>query len=161
MTTPSNGRLKELAEKWVPTLPHRCIAALAELRDEMEKNDTKRDGNWLDSFGCCKVCDGQIPYGHAENCDIWKIEQKLAAAEQRIGEQQILISAFEGENLGKQIAIEDRDARIVQLEAALKVARDALRLAVKRLWAHNDLDWIRNSMEAALAELSRLEQEGK
>jgi hypothetical protein len=25
---------------------------------------------------CCKVCDGEIPDGHTENCDIWKLEKK-------------------------------------------------------------------------------------
>jgi hypothetical protein len=25
---------------------------------------------------CCKVCDGEIPDGHTNNCDIWKLEKK-------------------------------------------------------------------------------------
>jgi hypothetical protein len=49
----------------------------AEHRQLREK--LTRDGNWLDKFGCCKICDGEIPYGHTANCDIWKLEQQLAA----------------------------------------------------------------------------------
>jgi hypothetical protein len=41
------------------------------------KNWGIRDGKWLDEFGACKVCDGEIPDGHTNNCDIWKLEQQL------------------------------------------------------------------------------------
>lgn len=37
----------------------------------------ERDGNWMDKHGACKVCDGEIPYGHTDNCDIWKLEKEL------------------------------------------------------------------------------------
>lgn len=36
-----------------------------------------RDGKWCDKFGCCKVCDGEIPDGHSDNCDIWKLEKRI------------------------------------------------------------------------------------
>lgn len=36
-----------------------------------------RDGNWLDKWGACKVCDGEIPHGHSHNCDILKLELKV------------------------------------------------------------------------------------
>lgn len=36
-----------------------------------------RDGNWLDKWGACKVCDGEIPHGHANNCDIYKMECQI------------------------------------------------------------------------------------
>lgn len=38
---------------------------------------TKTHGDWMDEFGACKVCSGEIPHGHTSNCYIWKIEQKL------------------------------------------------------------------------------------
>jgi hypothetical protein len=45
-----------------------------------ESNDPKpsddRNGCFLDRMWCCKVCDGEIPDGHTENCDIWKLEKK-------------------------------------------------------------------------------------
>ena len=37
----------------------------------------ERDGKFLDKNWCCKVCDGEIPDGHTDNCDIWKLEKKL------------------------------------------------------------------------------------
>jgi hypothetical protein len=40
---------------------------------------TKRDGDWMDEFGCCKLCDGEVPNGHTENCYIWKLEQQITA----------------------------------------------------------------------------------
>lgn len=38
------------------------------------KCSADRDGNWLDKWGACKVCDGEIPHGHTNNCDIYKLE---------------------------------------------------------------------------------------
>lgn len=38
-----------------------------------------RDGNWIDKYGTCKVCDGEIPYGHTNNCDIYKMETEIAS----------------------------------------------------------------------------------
>lgn len=36
----------------------------------------ERDGNFLDTMGCCKLCDGEIPAGHTEDCDLWKKEKE-------------------------------------------------------------------------------------
>lgn len=36
-----------------------------------------RDGNWMDKYGACKVCGGEIPLGHSENCDVYKLELKV------------------------------------------------------------------------------------
>lgn len=41
------------------------------------KNRNERDGNWLDPLGCCRVCNGEFPCGHTENCDIWKMEKEI------------------------------------------------------------------------------------
>lgn len=43
-------------------------------------SDTPRDGNWIDEWGACKVCDGEIPSGHTERCDIYKLERELTEA---------------------------------------------------------------------------------
>lgn len=58
--------------------------------DEPEKNVAEsktpmdeRNGDWVDSFGCCKLCDGEIPYGHLDECRIWKLERELAEAKAR------------------------------------------------------------------------------
>lgn len=35
------------------------------------------NGNWIDAWGACKLCGGEIPYGHTDSCDIWKLEREL------------------------------------------------------------------------------------
>lgn len=39
-----------------------------------------RNGKWIDEWGACRVCDGEIPHGHTPNCDYWKLEQERDAA---------------------------------------------------------------------------------
>lgn len=43
-----------------------------------------RPGDWMDEWGACKVCGGEIPAGHTPNCDYWKLEQKLHTARQSL-----------------------------------------------------------------------------
>lgn len=43
------------------------------------KPSDERNGCFLDSWWCCKVCDGEIPDGHTNDCDIWKLEKKHMA----------------------------------------------------------------------------------
>lgn len=50
------------------------------LRQELIAN---RDGSWLDADGCCKLCDGEVPGGHATNCQLYKLERQLADETQR------------------------------------------------------------------------------
>src|SRR5690348_11773958 len=33
-------------------------------------------GDWIDSWGACKVCGGEIPDGHTSYCAIWIMEQQ-------------------------------------------------------------------------------------
>lgn len=49
------------------------IYVLASLRPAAEP----RNGEWSDKWGACKLCDGEIPYGHTDNCHIWKLEQRI------------------------------------------------------------------------------------
>ena len=42
----------------------------------MSKPSDERNGCFLDSNWCCKVCDGEIPDGHTDDCDIWKIDKQ-------------------------------------------------------------------------------------
>jgi len=53
-------------------------ADLKEVKAELEnfKRSNKRDGEWLDDWGACKVCDGEIPHGHHDECHIYKLEQQ-------------------------------------------------------------------------------------
>jgi len=32
---------------------------------------------FTDEHGACKICEGEIPYGHLHNCYLWKQEQKI------------------------------------------------------------------------------------
>lgn len=36
-----------------------------------------RPGNWMDQWGACKVCGGEIPHGHTTDCDIYKLELQV------------------------------------------------------------------------------------
>lgn len=51
---------------------------------------TNRDGNWMDKSGACKICDGELPHGHADNCDVYKQEQQIAALQKECHELRIL-----------------------------------------------------------------------
>lgn len=56
------------------------IADLEQRLESMQKHNL-RDGKWLDDLGCCRVCNGEIPYGHTSDCDYYKLEKRLAEAE--------------------------------------------------------------------------------
>ena len=83
----------------------------------------KRDGNFLDDMGACKVCGGEIPEGHTDNCDIWKLEREVkelrAALEKVLGSPTLRVAA--------EVAAA-RNAEIAELRRQLKDA-SAIRLA--------------------------------
>ncbi len=83
----------------------------------LKENPTERDGNWIDKWGACKVCDGEIPYGHAANCDIWKLEEQLAAANVRI-------AALGAANTSMWSDYVKKRDRVTELEAERDEARD-------------------------------------
>jgi hypothetical protein len=45
---------------------------------------TVRNGDFMDEYGCCKVCNGEIPYGHFNHCDIYKLETRIHEFESEI-----------------------------------------------------------------------------
>lgn len=56
---------------------------VAEWIREIERPDMKdkeswddRPGNWMDKWGACKVCGGELPHGHSTDCDIYKGEMR-------------------------------------------------------------------------------------
>jgi len=44
----------------------------------------KRNDHWMDEFGRCKVCNGEIPQGHSEHCYIYKLENRIDKFESEI-----------------------------------------------------------------------------
>ncbi len=48
---------------------------MARLEEKETMSDKPLNGNWLDEWGSCRVCGGEIPHGHTNNCDIFKMEQ--------------------------------------------------------------------------------------
>ncbi len=79
----------------------------------------KRDGNWMDRWGACKVCGGEIPHGHMDDCDIYKLE---LAKRESLSEAESLATAIEGllEYVRKQppdILIRDHYSLFVALAA--------------------------------------------
>lgn len=83
------------------TLQIRSPRGITGLRSDMAD---QRNGNWLDEFGACKVCDGEIPYGHTDNCDIWAMEQKLSEAEANIASLTEQLSQVNYKELQNKIA---------------------------------------------------------
>lgn len=47
---------------------------------------SQRDGSWIDQWGSCRICGGEIPHGHDNNCDHYKLGQKLADSERQLAE---------------------------------------------------------------------------
>ena len=39
---------------------------------------------WLDNDGACKICEGEIPYGHNLNCFIYQKELEIKELEQQL-----------------------------------------------------------------------------
>lgn len=35
-------------------------------------------GSWIDGWGACRTCGGEIPDGHLPSCDYWRLEQEVA-----------------------------------------------------------------------------------
>jgi hypothetical protein len=129
----------------------RAVAeATVELRAQLTKA-YKRDGNWLDEWGSCRVCGGEIPYGHTENCDLYKMEKterelraQLEAAQER---ERVAIASWDEEQqraLREASRVVERGEKLSTTEAALREAqKDSARL-----------DWLENQ---ALEEQKRID----
>lgn len=66
----TGAQFKKEVDLVLKTIPlARLLAAEAE-NAELKK----RDGKWLDNWGACKICGGEILNGHTNDCDILKLE---------------------------------------------------------------------------------------
>jgi hypothetical protein len=158
MTTPSNDRLKELAEKHSRvTLPDSHLElriiiqrALAELRDEMEKEHSKLKELYDASGRDLEVATE----------DAGDLRATLAAAEQWAEQtEKSYTSAAHIAN--------GRGARIAQLEALLYRAGKVLESMGNCNCGSSRKEWVLHAgwchyakTQSFIAELSRLEQEG-
>lgn len=76
----------------------------------------KRDGNWIDEWGSCKLCGGEIPHGHTNNCDLYKLETEARTAQADLANEKSIssLNAKAGLELEKQLVV--AQARIKELE---------------------------------------------
>lgn len=56
------------------------------LENELAARETayladRPNGEWLDMWGSCRVCGGEIPHGHMPKCDIYRYERMERAAD--------------------------------------------------------------------------------
>jgi len=63
------------------------------IESHQAKLKLSRNGNWIDKFGACVCCDGEIPHGHSEDCDFYKLQQKVESQQKKIIEWKRKFSA--------------------------------------------------------------------
>lgn len=81
------------------------------------KIPTERDGIWIDDMGACKVCDGEIPSGHDDNCDIFKLEKQAR-------DQMDTIRNLEAENGRLHTRVEELDERLAAADSRYREVLD-------------------------------------
>ncbi len=47
-------------------------------------NNQENVADWCDRDGACKICGGEIPYGHQENCFIYEKEKEIKELRSRL-----------------------------------------------------------------------------
>lgn len=68
---------RQQAWKLACSCVHSAVPELLTSKDGVEPRPSdERNGCFLDRMWCCKVCDGEIPDGHTNECYIWKLEKK-------------------------------------------------------------------------------------
>lgn len=56
----------------------KTLLAANDKLENLVKELNTHDGNWMDKWGACRVCGGEIPYGHTDNCDHYTLEKENA-----------------------------------------------------------------------------------
>ena len=111
------------------------------MSDEPKPSDD-RNGCFLDKSWCCKVCDGEIPDGHLDHCDIWQLEKKR---------RDFIANDYNAVLIA-------RDALAADL-ARVTAERDRLRVTVERVTSERD--WARAERGRAREALDALMLEAK
>lgn len=79
---------------------------------------TTLNGDWMDEYGTCRVCGGEIPHGHSNSCDIYKQEREITRLE-------ALVKCYkvqEQENMGIKVRLRNT---LKQLDRILRLMPDA------------------------------------
>lgn len=92
------------------------------------RNENKRDGNWLDKWGACKVCDGEIPHGHTHGCDIFKLEQEVSRLKEELKKWKEANQANYDDARDCHLKSDKRRLEIIELQSQLNTAREALEI---------------------------------
>jgi hypothetical protein len=78
-----------------PNCVHQFVAVPVNVQKELVQYKTRlkeemvRDGDWIDKWGSCRTCGGEIPYGHTDTCYLYKLECELAEAKEQIEQLRI------------------------------------------------------------------------
>jgi len=46
--------------------------------------DDNNPADWMDSWGCCKICSGEIPHGHHSNCYVYTTDNEIKELKEQI-----------------------------------------------------------------------------
>lgn len=79
----------------------------------------KRDGNWLDKWGVCKVCGGEIPHGHTDECHIFKQESEISRLKSELAEAHRMADFNEGAYKELQQKLSSAEKMVCEMREAL------------------------------------------
>jgi len=87
------------------------------IESQQAKLKSIRNGKWIDKFGACVCCDGEIPHGHFEDCDLYKAQQKLESQKKEIIEWKRKFSAAHELFRAQEKEIDRRENLLAACEA--------------------------------------------
>lgn len=109
----------------------------------------ERNGSWIDKFGACVCCDGEIPHGHSDNCDIYKAQLKLDALK---AQNEGLVKALESLKQIKHWCLTSQAPLGAMLSRILRICIDA---GITQSYKEIESEWIVNQAKAVLSEVGK------
>jgi hypothetical protein len=103
----------------------------------------ERNGCYLDKMWSCKVCDGEIPDGHTDDCDIWKLEKK---------HRDFIANKYNA-------VLTERDRLRAELDARSAHETEALRDAERYRWLRKGNDYQHEGPMLVLCEQEHIESD--